>query len=221
MTPVQTSSTPGDRGAFEAIVHDPCRVRRFADEQIPREDVEQMVALATCASSACDSQAWRFIAIQDRELISSMQEAVLARFEELAAKPGLALQEKKRTVARAQALLFAKAPLCIAVLSLPSISPMEELLELGGMTREEREHVCVQPDLQSAGAAIQLLITSAHTMGYGACWMCAPIVAGERLEEVLGVEAPARLVALVPIGRPAEVPAPHKRLPLEEVLTFR
>lgn len=58
-------------------------------------------------------------------------------------------------------------------------------------------------------------------MGYGACWMCAPIVAGERLEELLEVTPPARLVALVPIGRPAGALLAHKLLPLEQVLSLR
>jgi nitroreductase len=46
-------------------------------------------------------------------------------------------------------------------------------------------------------------------------------VVGEGLEELLGVTPPARLVALVPIGRPAELPAAHQRLPLEQALSFR
>jgi hypothetical protein len=89
--------------------------------------------------------------------------AVLERFEVLASLPGPALQEQKRTVARASALQFAGALLCIEVLSLPVLSPMEELMELSGMSPEEHE----------------------------------------RLERLLGVERPARLVALLPIGRPA------------------
>jgi nitroreductase len=150
-----------------------------------------------------------------------MRDAVLKRFEELALRPGLALREHKRTVARAQALMFAKAPLCIAVLALPSNSPIEELMELAGMTKEEHDQLCVRPELQSAGAAVQLLATSAHSLGYGACWTCAPIIARERLEALLGVEPPARLVALVAVGRAAEQPAPSRRLPLEQVLSFR
>ncbi len=50
---------------------------------------------------------------------------------------------------------------------------------------------------------MQLLITAAHSLGYGGCWMSAPVVAAEGLERVLGVEPPAQLVALVPVGRPA------------------
>src|SRR5690606_37645505 len=110
---------------------------------------------------------------------------------------------------------------CMAVLALPHASPMEELLELGGMTAEEREQVCVRPELQSAGAAVQLLTTAAHSMGYATCWTCAPIVAAERLEALLDVEPPARLVALVAVGRPAEPSVAAKQRPLDRVLSFR
>ncbi len=221
MTSAQTPLISSDRDAFEAVVREPCHVRRFLDEAVPRADVEHMVALATCAVTACNWPVWRFIAIQDRELIAAMQAAVLERFEKLALRPGLALQEQKRLVARQQALLFAKAPLCMAVLTTPHDSPMEELMRLAGISQEEHDRICARPELQSAGAAVQLLTSTAHAMGYGACWTCAPIVAAERLEELLDVVSPTRLVAMVPIGRPAELPAARQRRPLEHVLSFR
>lgn len=180
-----------------------------------------MVDLATCAVSVCDTQAWRFIAVQDPGLLAAMRTAVLHRFEELALRPGLALRERRRIAARAQALSFAKAPLCIGVIALPSSSPAEALMELAGMTQEEHDRLCVRPELQSSGAAVQLLTTSAHSLGYAACWTCAPIIAGERLEALLGVEPPARLVALVAVGRPAEQPSASRRVPVEAALSFR
>jgi nitroreductase len=210
-----------DCAGFEAVVRDPCRVRRFRAEGVPRGDVEHMVDLAMCAASTCAAQVWRFIAVQDPVVVAAMGGAVLERFEELALTPGLALQEHKRTAARAQALMSLRAPLCMAVMVLPSSSPVEELMEAAGMTLEERDRWCVHPELQSAGAAVQLLTTAAHAMGYAACWSCAPVVAAGRLEQLLGVVAPARLVALVGIGRPAEQPVPSRRLPLEQALAFR
>ncbi|MFA4964852.1 MAG: hypothetical protein WC709_04345 [Thermoleophilia bacterium] len=89
------------------------------------------------------------------------------------------------------------------------------------MSREEHDRLCARPELQSAGAAVQLLSTSAYAMSSAACWTCAPIVAGERLGELLDVAPPARLVALAAIGRPAELPTAPKRLPLEQVLSCR
>jgi nitroreductase len=218
---MHTPHLSGEQDAFEALVREPCHVRRFLDEQVPREAIDHMVGVATSAVSACDAQVWRFIAIQDGELLAAMQTAVLERFEQLALRPGLALQEQKRMVARRQALLFAKAPLCIAVLATPHDSPIEELMRLSGITQEEHDRLCARPELQSAGAAVQLLSSTAHAMGYGVCWTCAPIVAGERLENLLDVAPPERLVALVPIGRPAELAAVHKHRPLEQVLSFR
>jgi nitroreductase len=221
MTSVRAQAGREGREVFEAAVREPCRVSHFLDDDVPREDVERMVGLATCAASACDAQAWRFIAIRDKETLAAMQAAVLARFEELAASPGLVLHERKRVAARQQALLFAKAPLCIAVAVVPVASPMEELLGLAGMSGDEVDRLCPHPAYQSVGAAVQLLTTSAHTMGYGTCWTCAPVIAGEHLEGLLEITPPARLVALVSIGRPGGVRTAHKRLPLDQVLTFR
>lgn len=211
-----------ERVGFEAMVRNPCELGRFAKEPVPRADIEHMVGVATGAMTLCDSQAWRFIAIEDRKLIDEMQQVVLERFEELALRPGLALQEQQRMIVRAQALLFGKAPLCIAVLALSSGSPAERLMELAGMSLEEHERICVRPELQSAGAAVQLLAISAHSLGYSVCWSCSAVIAGERLEELLRVAPPSRLAALVPIGRPAGAPASHVRRPtLQNVLSFR
>jgi len=111
--------------------------------------------------------------------------------------------------------------LCIAVLAVPTRSPVEEVMELAGLTQEEHDRLCVRPELQSSGAAVQLLTTAAYAMGYATCWTCAPMIAGDRLQELLGVEPPSRLVAVVAVGVPADHPAASKRLPLEQTLTFR
>jgi nitroreductase len=78
-----------------------------------------------------------------------------------------------------------------------------------------------RPDLQSIGAAVQLLCTAAHALGYGTCWMTAPVLGAPAIERLLGVEPPARLVAVVPVGRPAGDVRPSSRRPVEDVLEFR
>jgi len=87
-------------------------------------------------------------------------------------------------------------------------------MELAGVSQQEHERLCAGPELQSAGAVVQLLSTSVHAMGCAACWTCAPIVAAERLGELLDVTPPPRLVPLVAVGRPAELPTAHKHVPL-------
>jgi nitroreductase len=70
--------------------------------------------------------------------------------------------------------------------------------------------------LEDGCAATQNLLVAARAHGLGSCW-----VAGEKkpyANEILRlVEAPPgfRLVSLVPLGYPAEAPAPPKRPPAE------
>lgn len=103
---------------------------------------------------------------------------------------------------------------------------MDRLLELHGVPHEERDRLRARPDLQSVGAAVQVLLVAAHLLGYGACWMCAPVLAAHRLEALLGAEEPAHLVALVAVGVAAgpppggRPPAVAGRLPLDDVLRF-
>jgi nitroreductase len=89
------------------------------------------------------------------------------------------------------------------------------------VSSEEHDRVRQRPDIQSVGGAVQLLCTAAHAMGYGSCWMTAPVLAAPVIEELLGMEPPAQLVAVVPIGRPATAARPSSRRPLSDVLEFR
>lgn len=50
--------------------------------------------------------------------------------------------------------------------------------------------------------------------------MTGPLVAYRELEEILGVDAPWELVALVPLGVPADLPSSRPRRGLEEIVTF-
>jgi nitroreductase len=207
--------------SFAEAVEGRRSVRRYRPDPVPRGDVERMVALASRAASAGNAQMWRFIAVQDRRVLLAMKHAVDERLDELKAWPELSGQSRDVRAARAYATFFADAPLCVAVLCLPYSSRMDRMLELRGLSRNERDRLRQRPELQSVGAAVQLLITAAHSLGYGACWMSAPVVAAEGLERVLDVEPPAQLVALVPIGRPAGAPKRSGRLPLDEILSFR
>ena len=117
-------------------------------------------------------------------------------------------------------LLFKNAPALIAVLRQPYRSSTEEILAKSGRTREEIKDMRSGPDIQSIGAAIQNLILSAHEMGYGTCWMTGPLFAAPEMEKVLGVQPPQSLCTFVPIGKPAESPAPRPRKPLNEIITW-
>lgn len=207
--------------SFCAAVEGRCSVRRFLPEPVPRDDVRVMVACATRAANAGNAQCWRFVAVDDEATRRAMAAAVDGAMDEVAAWPECAGRGADVKAVRAYATFFADAPMVVAVFVLPYASKGDELLQLRGLTCEQRDRLRQRPDLQSVGAAVQLLCTAAHAMGYGSCWMTAPVIAAPAIEELLGVGEGARLAAVVPVGRPATRLHRSSRRPVDEVLEFR
>jgi len=202
-------------------VHSRSSVRKYAPDPVPREDVEAMVGLAVRAANAGNAQSWRFIAVEDAEARAAMKAAVDTAIDEMAAWPEAEGRDKELRAYRTYATFFGDAPLVVAVFGVPYRSLADVLLYKHKLSYEERDRLRQRPDIQSIGAAVQLLCTAAHAMGYGSCWMTAPVLAAPAIEALLGVEDPQRLVAVVPIGRPLTPPRPTSRHPLADVLEFR
>jgi nitroreductase len=196
-------------------------VRRFLPDPVPRDDVRAMIGLAVRAANAGNAQMWRFAAVDDPVTQVAMKQAVDDVLDEMAAWPELEGMRKEIKALRAYATFFVDAPLVVAVFGLPYASRGDEMLLAHGLSREDRDRLRARPDLQSIGAAVQLVCTAAHALGYGSCWMTAPVLAAPAIERLLGVDPEARLVALVPLGRPAGDVTPTSRLPLDDVLEFR
>ena len=155
-------------------------MRRYAPDPVPREDVDGHGRLAVRAANAGNAQMWRFVAVDDAVVRVAMKQAVDDAIDEMAAWPEVAGLEKEIKAYRAYATFFVDAPLVMAVFGLPYHSLADELHERRGVPRDERDRLRARPDLQSIGAAVQLLCTAAHAMGYGSCWMTGPRAGGAR-----------------------------------------
>jgi nitroreductase len=70
--------------------------------------------------------------------------------------------------------------------------------------------------LQDTAAAVQNLHLAAVEKGLGSCWVGAFDEDG--VAQAVGVPKNIRPVAVIPVGRPAETPAPRPRRSLEEIV---
>lgn len=73
-------------------------------------------------------------------------------------------------------------------------------------------------DVQGIGAAIENILLAVHSLGLGACWMGR--ACDKEIEQFLGAREGEELMALIPIGHPAEVSTPTSRLSLQEIARF-
>jgi len=72
--------------------------------------------------------------------------------------------------------------------------------------------------IQDTAAAIQNILLTAYALGYGTCWVGA--FREEAASKILKLPPDVRPVAIIPIGRPAERPAPRPRMPLNKVVHY-
>ncbi len=127
---------------FENLIHERRSVRRYARRPVAKEDLLKCLEAARLAPSACNSQPWHFIVIDE---------------------PGL----RKRVAARIFSGLYAmnkfaqEAPVLVAVVS----EKLKFLAAVGSQVRDTRY------GLVDIGIACEHFILQAQELGIGSCWM--------------------------------------------------
>lgn len=198
---------------LEKVIKQRTSIRTFQDKQIPVEDLKKMVQMGGTAPSVNNYQPWKFYVITNKRLMEKMADLVKDKIEQIPENESKASRNIKSQV-EWFATFFENAPALIAL----SMEEYESVLEKGvTVSHEDINKMRNYPDIQSAGAAIQNILLTAVDMGYGACWMSAPMMAKEGLESLIELEEPYSLVAFVAVGVPEKDMKPKEKKPLEEI----
>jgi nitroreductase len=192
-------------------------VRRFLPAVPDRALIESVLASAVTAPSASNKQPWRFLVVKNRETIARLAAAVRAAVDRVA----LAVEPGFEPSFRAYGDYFTRfehAPLVIVPIS----RPLTILSNLTGPRLSADDRQLVQTMERDSGLigtslALQNLLLAAHAAGLGASGMTGPLVAADRIREILRVPASWNVVALVPVGYADEAPAPTSRKPAAQV----
>jgi len=188
-------------------------IRNFTDEKVPVEDLKELVRRAGLAPSVNNYQPWNFYAITNKEVLSKMAIKVSEKIKDLPSNQSIASKNVKSQV-EWFATFFENAPAVIAM----TMDDYESVLEKGvDISHDEINKLRNFPDMQSAGAAIQNMLLSAVDLGYGACWLSAPMMAKESLEEILSIKSPHHLIAFVAVGKPTRELQVKSKKPLDEI----
>jgi nitroreductase len=172
-------------------------IRKYTEQPIAREVLQDIIDGALMAPSAVNNQPWYFLAVQSADQMEKLKSIfvdVCANLEPLLDKR---FPNNPEVVAETLGFLkgLGDAQVCVLVFLLKPDDGYNELVAI-----------------QSTAAAIENLCLMAYDQGIGSCWMTAPLTSG--FGPVLESEfAPGKgkFVAAVTLGYPAVSPAAPKR----------
>ncbi|WFD08997.1 nitroreductase family protein [Tepidibacter hydrothermalis] len=197
-------------------------VRKFKQEQVPMEDMKEMIKAATYAPSGKNVQNWHFVVVRDKEKIQEMAKIIEKKHEEVASYTKDEEKREKFTKFLKYFTIFKNAPSVVIVYAGEYKVTALDLLREGGASKEEIDSLLKPaPGMQNIGAAMENLLLAAANMGYGGCWMTGPNYAKEEISDFIGFKKEGyTFVAMTPIGIPdGEVKSPPRK-DIEEVMTI-
>jgi len=195
-------------------------IRRFKPEKPDRGMILKLIEAAITAPSASNRQPWRFLIVTDRESIEKLARSVREAVDRVAHHVEPTWQASFRTYGD-YFTRFEEAPVVIVPLS-RSLTLLSNMVD-GKLSEGDRERISAmeaRSGLIGTSLAIQNLLLMAHSLGLGASCMTGPLIAVDRIRKILDVPGSWQVVALIPVGFPAEEPSPTERKPVDKVVRW-
>lgn len=178
-------------------IRDRRSIKRFTDRPVTRQEIETLLDAATLAPNHRLTQPWRFYVLGPEARYAyglALGERKAKKIED----PAAARTMRENVAAEHRAL-----PAMIAVAVVNNDNP------------EIREE-----DYAAALMAIQNLSLTAMELGLGTHIKTGGVMSDPGARAAAGVKDNERIVAIVNVGTPAEVPPPKKREPATAVTTW-
>ena len=195
-------------------------VRRFRPEPVARDTVAALLEAAVLAPSASNKQPWRFFVVQSPPRIAQMAAAV----REATARIAAHIPAENQAAFLAYGDYFTRFELASTVI-VPihrALSVLTNLVDeqLAPLDRAAIGQMEEQSGLIGTALALENMLLMAHAMGLGASGMTGPLVAEPALRAILEVPPGWGIVALVPVGYPAEEPQRTDRKSVDKVVRW-
>ena len=187
--------------ALKRCIRERRSIRRYLAKPMPRAALEDLLEAATWAPSAHNRQPWRFVVIEAAPAKERLALAMGERLRQDLARDGLSQALIEKDATRSYQRITGAAALILLCLSL------EDMDDYPDARRSASEHVMA---IQSAAMAGQNILLLASAMGFGACWMCAPLFCPDVVREALNLFADWQPQGMITLGYPAEERSRHR-----------
>lgn len=193
-------------------------IRKYRDDPIPDEVVEQLLEAARWAPSTDNAQPWRFIVVRDKAVIEQLGIICgTGLFTRLRIQQFLAGDLQKRF----QDVPEEKKEQVFQKLTSGYLSGYLGTAPLVIVVCGDKKVTAAMP--YDCCAALENILIAAQALGLGATWTQALTTDPRdeaRTKQVLGIPEEWKVISAVSIGYPAESPGPRPRKNLEEIVFY-
>lgn len=186
-------------------------VRRFREQPIPDEVIQDILSTAIYAPSAHNRQPWRFVVLKDTTRKELLADAMVKDFARDLRQDGVSEAKIEAQIQRSRDRLLS-APLVI-VLCL-------DMSEMDSYPDEKRRQAERTMAIQSVAAAGLQLLLAAHAEGLAGVWVCSPLFAGETIQQTLQLSETWEPQGMFYLGAADKLPAPRERKGLESIVQW-
>lgn len=185
-------------------------IRQFKPDPVSDDDIKAILAAARLAPSGSNLQPSRYVVVKSQETKARLAEHTLPFVTKAPVIIVCCTDSQVWSTAAARwtelqdAGAFKNNPLDV-----------EKILEYKQKNPLDPETAKAYAWLNAA-IAIDHMTLTAFDLGLGSCWI--GILDRQKIKAVLGLDARYDVVALLPVGYPAQQPAPRPRLAMSELL---
>ena len=178
-------------------------IRRFQPDPIPDSAIERILATATYAPSAHNTQPWRIAIVNDPAARTRLGAALTSAMRRDMTAEGAPESEIEARVTRSTTRIH-EAPvlilLCRDVTAVREHKPQDTVMAI-----------------QSVANAATYLLLAAHAEGLGGNWICWPLYAQEETRSALELPETWEPQGMVFVGYAGEEPKEKVLKPLESI----
>ena len=189
-------------------------IRKYKPDPIPDEFVTELLHAARLAPSGCNAQPWRFKIVKEPDVKARLAQAA----------------HKQLFVAEAPVVMVCCADIQGYIDG--SSSGVQDLGEIGAVEERIVRNIKDQSEIlktlgtddlgpriaANVAIAIEHMVLRALDFGLGTCWI--RLIDESEIRKIFGWDDNIYVVALLPIGFPAESPQARKRREIEDILIY-
>ena len=169
-------------------------VRKYKTQPVPVELIKEILDLAVWAPSGMNRQNWFFVVVTGKIRERVVDICYRGYLSHIGKKVEAVFRHKPQVVKETRSFFATLGDAPVVVFAYSEPGPESPFT-----------------DVQNVSAVIENMLLLAYERGLGTCWMTGPLNMEEEFNTLLGVSG-KKLVALIPMGYPDEMPkAPVRR----------